>query len=267
MKIIRFFDEQDRPCYGHSYSDGNAILLEGELFGEFSDTGNRVRVKKILAPLEPAAIFGIALNYKQHADEAGFEKPKYPILFFKNPASVNHPGDPIVIPECCEDIPQVDWEAELAVVIGRAAKNVPASEALQYVKGYSPTNDISARHWQKHAGAGQVARGKSFDTFCPLGPELITADEIPDPQSLKLQCLLNGEIMQDGHTSQMIFSVAELIEYLSTDTTLLPGSVILTGTPSGVGFARNPPVFLKSGDTIEVAIEGMQTLSNPVVSS
>jgi 2-keto-4-pentenoate hydratase/2-oxohepta-3-ene-1,7-dioic acid hydratase in catechol pathway len=153
------------------------------------------------------------------------------------------------------------------VVIGRAAKNVPASEALQYVKGYSPTNDISARHWQKHAGAGQVARGKSFDTFCPLGPELITADEIPDPQSLKLQCLLNGEIMQDGHTSQMIFSVAEIIAYLSMDTTLLPGSVILSGTPSGVGFARKPPVFLKSGDVIEVAIEGMQTLSNPVVAA
>jgi 2-keto-4-pentenoate hydratase/2-oxohepta-3-ene-1,7-dioic acid hydratase in catechol pathway len=143
---------------------------------------------------------------------------------------------------------------------------VPASEALQYVKGYSPTNDISARHWQKHAGAGQVARGKSFDTFCPLGPELITADEIPDPQSLKLQSLLNGEIMQDSNTSQMIFSVAEIIAYLSMDTTLLPGSVILSGTPGGVGFARNPPVFLKSGDIIEVAIEGMQTLSNPVVS-
>ena len=266
MKIIRFFDEQDRPCYGHSYSDGNAILLEGELFGEFSDTGRRVRVKKILAPLEPAAIFGIALNYRLHTKEAGYEKPKYPVLFFKNPASVNHPGDPIVIPDCCKDIPQVDWEAELAVVIGRRAKNVPAAEALQYVKGYTPTNDISARHWQKHAGAGQVARGKSFDTFCPLGPELITPDDLPDPQSLKLQCLLNGEIMQDGHTSEMIFSVAEIIEYLSTDTTLLPGSVILTGTPGGVGFARKPPVFLKSGDVIEVAIEGMQTLTNPVVS-
>lgn len=267
MKIIRFLDEHGRQCYAHSYSDGSAILLEGDLFGELTDTGRRVSVKKILAPLEPAAIFGIALNYMQHADEAGFEKPKYPVLFFKNPGSVCHPGDPIVIPKCCEDIPQVDWEAELAVVIGRAARNVPASEALQYVKGYSPTNDISARHWQKHAGAGQVARGKSFDTFCPLGPELITADEISDPQSLKLQCFLNGEIMQDSNTSQMIFSVAEIIAYLSTDTTLLPGSVILSGTPSGVGFARNPPVFLKSGDMIEVAIEGMQTLSNPVVSA
>ncbi len=267
MKIIRFLDEHDRQCYAHSYSDGHAILLDGDLLGELTDTGRRVSVKKILAPLEPAAIFGIALNYKQHAEEAGFEKPKYPVLFFKNPAPVNHPGDAIVIPQCCEDIPQVDWEAELAVVIGRAAKNVPASEALQYVKGYAPTNDISARHWQKHAGAGQVARGKSFDTFCPLGPELITADEIPDPQSLKLQCRLNGEIMQDSNTSQMIFSVAEIIAYLSMDTTLLPGSVILSGTPGGVGFARTPPVFLKSGDIIEVAIEGMQTLSNPVVSA
>jgi 2-keto-4-pentenoate hydratase/2-oxohepta-3-ene-1,7-dioic acid hydratase in catechol pathway len=266
MKIIRFLDEHDRQCYGHDYSDGHAILLEGELFREFTDTGHRISVKKILAPLEPTAIFGIAFNYRQHAAEAGYEKPKNPVFFFKNPASVNHPGDPIVIPQCCEDIPQVDWEAELAVVIGRAAKNVPVSEALQYVKGYAPTNDISARHWQKHAGAGQVARGKSFDTFCPLGPELITADEIPDPQSLNLQCLLNGEIMQDSNTSQMIFSVAELIAYLSMDTTLLPGSVILSGTPGGVGFARTPPVFLKSGDIIEVAIEGMQTLSNPVVS-
>ena len=265
MKIIRFLDEHDRLCYGHDYSDGTALLLEGELFGAFKDTGGRAHVKKILAPLEPAAIFGIALNYRQHTKEAGFEKPKYPVLFFKNPASVNHPGDPIVIPDCCKEIPQVDWEAELAVVIGRAAKNVPAAEALQYVKGYTPSNDISARHWQKHAGAGQVARGKSFDTFCPIGPELITPEDIPDPQSLQLQCRLNGEIMQNSSTSEMIFSVAEIIAYLSTDTTLWPGSVILTGTPGGVGFARNPPVFLKSGDVIEVAIEGMQTLSNPVV--
>ena len=266
MKIIRFLDEHDRLCYGHSYSDGNALLLEGELFGEFTDTGRRVRVKKILAPLEPAAILGIGLNYHEHAREAGFEKPKYPVLFFKNPASVNHPGDPIVIPDSCLDPPQVDWEAELAVVIGRRAKNVPAAEALEYVRGYAPANDISARLWQKHAGAGQIARGKSFDTFCPLGPELITPDDVPDPQSLKLQCLLNGEIMQNGSTSNMIFSVAEIIAYLTTDMTLLPGSVILTGTPSGVGFARKPPVFLKSGDVIEVVIEGMQTLSSPVVS-
>lgn len=267
MRIIRFFDENDKECYGHNYENNTATLLEGPLFGEsLQDTGHKTRVKKLLAPLQPAAILCIGLNYREHAKETGTPLPKYPVLFMKNPAALNHPGDPIVLPRLCMDPPEVDYETELAVVIGKPAKNVPASDALNYVKGYTVGNDISARRWQKHGGAGQWVRGKSFDTFCPLGPELVTADEVPDPQSLQLRCILNDEVMQDSNTSDMIFPVAELIEYLSGGMTLLPGTVILTGTPSGVGFTREPPVFLKSGDTVEVSVEGIGRLRNSVVS-
>ena len=159
---------------------------------------------------------------------------------------------------------QVDFEVELAVVIGRAAKNISAAKALDYVLGYTIGNDVSARRWQKHGGGGQWVRGKSFDTFCPLGPELVTKDLVPDPQQLRLQCCLNGELMQDANTADMIFSVAELIEYLSDSMTLLPGTVIMSGTPSGVGFARQPPVFLKPGDSLELTIDNLGTLCNPV---
>ena len=159
---------------------------------------------------------------------------------------------------------QVDFEVELAVIIGRKAKNVTAAEALDYVFGYTIGNDVSARRWQKHAGGGQWVRGKSFDTFCPLGPELVTKDLVPDPQQLRLQCFLNGRLMQDDNTSDMIFSVAGLIEYLSDSMTLLPGTVIMTGTPSGVGFARQPPVYLKPGDNLELTIDNLGTLCNPV---
>lgn len=266
MKIVRFLDEQDHIRYGHSYKDGIALLMEGQLLGELKDTGKPVGVKKILAPLEPSAILCIGLNYHQHAKETGFKLPRYPALFFKNPAALNHPEDPIVLPASCSDPPQVDYEAELAVVIAKTAKNVSTTEALSYVKGYTLANDISARRWQKHAGAGQFARGKSFDTFCPLGPVLVTPEDISDPQRLQLECILNGEVMQNTNTADMIFSVAEIIAYLSTDMTLLAGSVILTGTPSGVGYTRNPPVFLKSGDVVEVSSEVIGTLNSPVIS-
>ena len=182
----------------------------------------------------------------------------------KNPAALNHPNDPILLPPSCLDPLQVDLEVELAVIIGRAAKDVSAARALDYVLGYTIGNDVSARRWQKFGGGGQWVRGKSFDTFCPLGPELVTTDIIPDPQHLRLQCLLNGEIMQDGNTSDMIFSVAALIEYLSDSMTLLPGTVIMSGTPSGVGFARKPPVYLKPGDSLELKIDNLGTLCNPV---
>ena len=265
MRIIRFIDENDRIRFGHNYEDNTATLLEGRMFDEFRDTGQRVRVTKLLAPLMPAAILCIGLNYRQHANETGMKIPEYPPLFMKNPAAVTNPGDPIIIPPSCLDPPQVDYEAELAVVIGKRAKDVPRAEALDYVMGYTASNDVSARRWQKHAGAGQWIRGKSFDTFCPLGPELITTDEIPSPQDLDLKCILNGKVMQDANTSDMIFGVAELIEYLSSSTTLLPGTVILTGTPSGVGYIQKPPVYLKPGDLIAVQIEQIGLLKNPVI--
>jgi 2-keto-4-pentenoate hydratase/2-oxohepta-3-ene-1,7-dioic acid hydratase in catechol pathway len=159
----------------------------------------------------------------------------------------------------------VDYECELAVVIGKRCKNASKADALKYVLGYTAANDVSARDWQNEKGGTQWCRAKTFDTFCPLGPALVTADEIPDPNSLKIKTVINGQTLQDWNTNDMIFNVAALIEFLSGSTTLLPGTLILTGTPHGVGFARTPPIWLKAGDTVNVEIERIGTLSNPVV--
>lgn len=182
MRIVRFLDENGSERYGHDFHDGRAELLEGDLFLGFGKTGARVAVRKLLAPLNPPAILCIGLNYRQHAAETGIKIPQYPVLFMKNPAAVAHPGDPIILPGACLNQPQVDYEAELVVVIGKPTRNAPVAKALEYVLGYTAGNDVSARWWQKHAGASQWIRGKSFDTFCPLGPELVTADEILDPR-------------------------------------------------------------------------------------
>ena len=264
MHIVRFIDEKGQDCYGHNYRDGKAVRLAGDLFTGLEETGENVSVKKILAPLVPSAILAIGLNYRQHAEETGSKIPKYPVLFMKNPASVTNPGDPILLHPSCMQPPEVDYEVELAVIIGKTAKDVSVAEAFDYVLGYTVANDVSARRWQGGRGSGQWVRGKSFDTFCPLGPELVTADELADPQNLRLTCVLNGQVMQDANTSDMIFPVAELISFLSTGTTLLAGTVILTGTPSGVGVFREPQVFLKPGDTVDVEIERIGRLSNPV---
>ena len=264
MRIVRFVDERDRIHYGHNYENGQAALLGGDLITGLKETGETSRVKKLLAPLAPHVIFGIGLNYHQHAEETGADVPKYPVLFMKNPVSVTNPGDPILLHPSCMEPPEVDYEVELAVVIDKTAKDVPTAEALSYVLGYTVANDVSARRWQGGRGSGQWVKAKSFDTFCPLGPEIVTADELQDPQNLRLTCVLNGRVMQDANTADMIFSVAELIAFLSTGMTLLPGTVILTGTPSGVGFTRKPPVFLMPGDTVELTVEGIGTLSNPV---
>ncbi|MBT8363534.1 MAG: fumarylacetoacetate hydrolase family protein [Deltaproteobacteria bacterium] len=264
MRIVRFIDEKGQIRYGRNYDNDDAVLLEGDLFTGLEDTGESCRVKKLLAPLLPPAVFGIGLNYRKHAEETGMQTPQYPVLFMKNPAAVTNPGDPILLHASCMEPPEVDYEAELAVVIGKAAKDVAVDDAFNYVLGYTAANDVSARRWQGKRGAGQWVRGKSFDTFCPLGPQLVTSDELDDPQNLRLTCVLNGQVMQDANTSDMIFPVTELIAFLSSGVTLLPGSVILTGTPSGVGFTRKPPVYLMPGDTVDVSVEGIGTLSNSV---
>lgn len=266
MRIIRFVDQQGDLCLGDQYDGESAVLLRGRLFAGLETTGERRTVAKILAPLEPAALLCIGLNYRQHIVEYGAAEPAHPVLFMKNPSAVQNPDDPILIPRSCLEPPQVDYEVELAVVIGRQTKNVGVAEALDAVFGYTVGNDVSARRWQKHGGGGQWVRGKSFDTFCPLGPVLVTADEIDDPQNLRLRCELNGRVMQEASTADMIFSVAQLISFLSEDTTLLPGTVIMTGTPSGVGFARDPAVFLKPGDVVAMSIDEIGILKNRVSS-
>jgi 2,4-diketo-3-deoxy-L-fuconate hydrolase len=208
----------------------------------------------------PEKVIAIGLNYEDHAAETGAEIPDKPVVFTKYPNTIIGPGAPIRIPSITE---QVDFEAELAVVIGRRAKNVPESEALDHVFGYTNANDVSARDLQFSEG-GQWTRSKSIDTFLPLGPYVATRDEIPDPQNLYIRAILNGETVQDGTTSRMIFSVAELVSFLSQGMTLEPGDVIITGTPPGVGMARDPQLWMKPGDEVSIEIEGLGTLTNPV---
>lgn len=265
MHIIRFEDPQGNTHMGCDFKDGSAAVILGDIFGDHSVSKDRVEVKTLLSPILPTAILCIGLNYRLHAKETNSELPKHPVLFMKNPAAVTGPYSQIEIPESCMDPLQVDYEAELAVVIGKTVKNVSVENALDTVLGYACANDVSARRWQKHGGGGQWVRGKSYDTFCPMGPAIVTADEIVDPGDLAIECLVNGTVMQQSSTSDLIFPVAEIISYLSQSTTLLPGTVILTGTPSGVGFARTPPVYLKPGDIVETRLEGLGELRNPVV--
>jgi len=208
----------------------------------------------------PGKLICIGLNYRDHAAESKMAIPEKPVVFSKFSSAVIAPGEPVVLPATSK---QVDYEAELAVVIGRRAKNVPATRAYDYVLGYTAFNDVSARDFQ--FADGQWQRGKSCDTFAPMGQTIVTTDVVPDPQKLWIKLTLNGQTMQDSNTDQMIFGIARLIEFLSETITLEPGDVIATGTPSGVGFARNPPVFLKPGDEMEVNIEVVGGINNPVV--
>ncbi|MFJ4264806.1 fumarylacetoacetate hydrolase family protein [Paenarthrobacter nicotinovorans] len=206
----------------------------------------------------PSKIVCVGLNYRDHAIEAGLEVPANPVFFAKWPNSLTGPDTEILVPEGV----RTDFEAELAVVIGRKARNVSREEALDYVAGYLCANDVSARDHQFEDG--QWVRAKSLDTFCPLGPELVPADQIADPQNLGIKLWLNGVLMQDSSTAEMVFGVADIISYLSTTATLEPGDVILTGTPAGVGVFRNPPVGLKDGDVVTVDIEHIGSLTNRV---
>lgn len=217
------------------------------------------------SPLPIRHIIGIGRNYLEHAKEQSADVPERPMVFTKNPFAACRDGDAIRVPKVCQDREQVDFEGELCVVLGRAARDVPQTAALDFVLGYCCANDVSARWWQKEGSGGQFCRGKSFDTFCPIGPHLTPAADVPDPQSLHLVCRVNGQTMQDATTGDMIFSVARLVSDLSRGTTLLPGTAILTGTPGGVGMARKPPVWLKQGDSVEVEIERLGVLRNRVV--
>ncbi|MBP7737627.1 MAG: fumarylacetoacetate hydrolase family protein [Spirochaetes bacterium] len=264
MKIIRYLDAEGRIGHGALQEDGTALVIDGDVFGDYSVTREKARVLKVLAPVAPPAILCIGLNYRHHAAETGVKVPEQPVLFMKSPGALQNPGDPIEIPTRLKS-GMVDYEGELAAVIGKACKNAPRHRALEYVLGYTCANDVSARDWQIQHGGGQWCRGKTFDTFAPLGPCLVTPNEIPDPNRLALRTILNGETVQDWNTNDMIFDVPALIEFLSGSTTLLPGTVIMTGTPQGVGMARKPPLWLKAGDSVSVEIEGIGVLTNPVV--
>lgn len=264
MKIVRFLSEEGEIGLGSLREDrpGEAGILRGDWFGKLEGTGRTARIKRLLAPLDPPNIIAIGLNYGRHAEETNIARPDIPIMFMKATTAVIGPGERIILPAIGPE--QVDYEAELAVIIGKKAKNVRREDALDYVLGYTCANDVSARDWQIEKQKRQWVRGKSFDTFCPLGPCVVTADEIPDPGILGIRAILNGKVMQESNTQDMIFDVKALISDISRSFTLLPGTVILTGTPEGVGFTRQPPVFLREGDLITIEIDGIGSLSNRV---
>jgi len=226
---------------------------------EFPVVSSSVRLG---TPVSGARQFlAIGLNYRKHAEEAGMEIPKEPVVFTKAITSLSGPNDDIILPDGSEEC---DWEIELGFVIGTTARKVPVDQALEYVAGYCLANDVSERHWQIKRG-GQWTKGKSFDSFGPIGPWLVTTDEIPNPQALDMELKVNGETRQKSNTADMIFTVAEIVSHLSQFMTLLPGDVVITGTPSGVGLGMKPPQFLKKGDVVTLSIEHLGTQTQKVV--
>jgi 2-keto-4-pentenoate hydratase/2-oxohepta-3-ene-1,7-dioic acid hydratase in catechol pathway len=210
----------------------------------------------------PEKIICIGLNYSDHAQETGAAPPPVPVVFCKFPTAVRADWQPIVLPRVSQE---VDYEAELVVVIGAGGRQIAKADARRHIAGYCCGNDVSARDWQIRKPGGQWLLGKSFDSFAPIGPAITTADELPDPGNLRIRLRLNGRVMQDSNTRNLIFPVEELVSYVSTVCTLAPGDLIFTGTPGGVGFTRRPPVFLQPGDSVEVEIEKLGVLRNPVV--
>jgi 5-carboxymethyl-2-hydroxymuconate isomerase len=231
---------------------GDCVPAAGDLGG--------IADARLLAPVMPGKVVAIGLNYKDHIAETGLETPERPLIFAKFPSSVIGPGAAIRIDPGVTE--RVDWEVELCAIVGRRMSRVPESEALDHVFGYTVGNDVSARDVQ--FGDGQWVRGKSLDTFCPLGPCVVTADEIPEPQDMRLTTRVNGEVMQDSSTAAMIFGVAELLAYCSRSFTLNPGDVLMTGTPWGCGEFMDPKRSLADGDVVEVEAAGIGVLRNPV---
>jgi 2-keto-4-pentenoate hydratase/2-oxohepta-3-ene-1,7-dioic acid hydratase in catechol pathway len=255
--------DMDGQWFQKSSETYQALVNDPDLLNQAVDKGWLTKRADAywFAPVpRPGKIICIGLNYRDHAAESNMPIPERPVVFSKFATAVIAPGEPVVLPTASD---QVDYEAELAVVIGRRARNVSASRAYDYVLGYTAFNDVSARDFQ--FADGQWQRGKSCDTFAPMGPKIVTIDMVPDPHNLSIKLTLNGQTMQNSNTNQLIFGVPELIEFISQTITLEAGDVIATGTPPGVGFARKPPVFLRAGDVMEVAIESVGKLNSEVV--
>jgi len=262
MRFLRFLDKGGNKRIGILKGSGNVVVASGSPFYGLQETDESIalgEIKTFLAPVDPPNIMALGLNYRKHAEESGSRLPDHPMLFIKATSSLIGHKRRIVLPAAAPD--EVDYECELAVVIGRTARNVTPEQAPDYVLGYTCANDVSARDCQLRLDI-QWARAKSFDTFCPLGPWV---DTDFSPASGRIMTRLNGEVMQDSDISDLIFNPLQVVSFLSQGITLWPGTVIMTGTPGGVGFARKPPVFLRAGDEVEIEIEGLGTLSNPVV--
>lgn len=279
MKLVRFGPKGcEKP--GLIDGEGNIRDLSG-LLGDIGPATLAPAALQVLAAIDPGRLPGVpgaprlgtplsgvgkivavGLNYHDHAREAGLPVPVEPVLFPKWTSCLSGPNDPIVPPA---DAAKLDWEVELAVVIGRRARQIAVADSLGYVAGYCVANDVSERAYQLERGGGQWGKGKGLDTFGPVGPWLVTTDECPDPQRLDLWLKVNGEVMQQGNSAHMIFSCAELVSYCSRMMTLEPGDIILTGTPPGVGMGRQPPRFLRPGDIVELGISGLGSQRQEVV--
>ena len=249
------------------YADAHAVITDGFTAGPTALAPGSaypaypLSQVQLHAPLlNPPRVFAIGLNYRDHAKESGMAIPTTPVVFFKLPTAIVGPGEPIVLPI---NSSQPDYEAEFAFVIGKGGYRIPASAWRDHVYGYTIVNDVSARDVQ--FASTQWSLSKSFPTFCPLGPAIVTADEIPDPHSLAIGLAIDGEVLQSSNTSELIFKTPELIEYLSSITPLLPGDIVSTGTPYGVGLGRTPKRWLRPGETVTVTVEGLGSLTNPVV--
>jgi 2-keto-4-pentenoate hydratase/2-oxohepta-3-ene-1,7-dioic acid hydratase in catechol pathway len=249
VKDVRvLIDDLSPAITGHSQSIPEGVVLE------------RSGVKLAAPILNPQKIIGVGLNYRDHCEENNLEPPHSPITFAKYPSAIIGPEEAIMLHP--EDTQQVDYEAEFAVVMGKQARRLSEHQAMDYVAGYTIVNDVSARDIQ--FAEGQWVRAKSLDTFCPLGPAIVTRDEVPDPHSLEITCLLNGNLVQHSNTKHLLFGVPYLVSFLSRSITLLPGDIISTGTPGGVGYYRKPQLFLKAGDIVQVEVERIGVLRNPV---
>jgi 2-keto-4-pentenoate hydratase/2-oxohepta-3-ene-1,7-dioic acid hydratase in catechol pathway len=243
-------------------SDPRLIAAAREAAGRPNAVSIPVASARLHAPVhDPQKIVCVGLNYRDHAVESRMPIPKEPVLFSKFPSALIGHGEPIVVPKSST---KVDYEAELIIVIGKRGRHIPEADAMNHVAGYSIGHDVSARDWQLEKDGKQWMIGKTFDTFAPVGPTLVTRDEVPDPHKLGIRLRLNGKAMQNSNTEQMIFSVAQLVSYLSAVFTLEPGDLVFTGTPPGIGHALKPPVYLAGGDVTEVEIDGLGTLQNPV---
>ncbi|KAI6085444.1 hypothetical protein F4821DRAFT_240633 [Hypoxylon rubiginosum] len=275
-RLVRFLAKNGKTYYGDAIlpegvtdiaKTKQARVIKGDIFGKYEVTDQVADVRLLLAPLaleDVKTVRCLGLNYALHAKEAGLPLPKWPVLFYKPVTSLSGPTDPIPVHPIAQESLGLDYEVELVFVIGKEARDVPESKALDYVFGYAVGNDVSHRDWQVARGGSQWSMGKGFDGWAPWGPGIVSTSVIKDPQTLQITTRVNGKVVQDSNTSDQIFNVKQTIAFLSRGHTLLPGDLIWTGTPSGVGFGRKPQVWLEDGDICEVEIEGVGIVSNKV---
>ena len=266
MKFARIIDEAGKEILAAQGEGGELFRCEGTTLADPSAlkvTDEKVTASRFLAPVDPRALICVAASYRAHIEECNLTEQPDPVIFMKNPAAATGHECPVVIPSVCED--EVDYEGELAVVISKDCHNVSKEEALERIAGYTVANDVSARIWQLERSGGQWVRGKGFDTFAPMGPFLVTPDEVGRTDDLTIRTILDGDVVQEASTKLMIRNVAELISFLSEGTTLLAGTVILTGTPAGVGWFREPRKLMRPGGTVRVEIDRVGVLVNPIV--